>query len=393
MTERSSVAVRLSLFYAALFGVVGVQLPFWPLYLSAKGMTAAEIGQMLAAAYFVRVVTNPLVGHAADRRGERRPLLIALAAVSLSSTACFAPADGFAWLMIVTLVSSAAFTAMMPLGDALTLQSAAAHRLDYGRLRLWGSLSFIAVSGLAGLTLVDAPRSAILLCCLATLAFTLVAAWLLPEAASRRPNASARPIWPWLKHPTFVLFLAASSATQVSHMIYYGFATLYWRQAGLSGAVIGGLWAESVIAEVVLFACSARLVGRFGPGRLLASAGLAGVIRWSVLAATTDPWILAGIQTLHALTFAAGHLGAMHFIYRAAPPAMAARAQGIYASVSMGLVPGLAMLVSGSLYQRLGANAFLVMSAFAACGFVLSLRLLKVWSGGLRFEAHPPSDA
>jgi PPP family 3-phenylpropionic acid transporter len=160
-------------------------------------------------------------------------------------------------------------------------------------------------------------------------------------------------------------------------MIYYGFATLHWRAAGLSGAVIGGLWAEGVIAEVVLFACGATLVARFGPNLLLATAGIAGMIRWTVLGLTTDPWLLASVQALHAFTFGANHLGAMHFITRAAPPGLSARAQGIYSSVSMGVIPGLAMLVSGRLYQTLGGGAFLAMSALSALGFAMSLRLLR----------------
>jgi PPP family 3-phenylpropionic acid transporter len=166
-------------------------------------------------------------------------------------------------------------------------------------------------------------------------------------------------------------------------MVYYGFATLHWRAAGLSGAVIGGLWAEGVIAEVVLFTFGAALVGRFGPARLMASGAIAGVLRWTVMAATSDPWLLAAVQVLHAFTFGASHLGAMHFINRAAPPGLSTSAQGIYSSVAMGIVPGIAMLVAGRLYEDAGGGAFLVMSAVSAAGFALSLRLLRRWDGGV----------
>ena len=199
MNDRRSLSLRLSLFYAALFTVFGVQLPFWPLYLSAKGIGAAEIGQILAATYLIRILTNPLVGHAVDTGGGRRRPLIVLASVSLASTGLFAFADGFAALLGVTLISSSAFTAMMPVGDSLTLQCATTHRLDYGRVRLWGSLSFIAVASLAGMTLVDAPRPAILWACLAGLALTLAAAALLPDIRLERPKVGRIPwllCWP-----------------------------------------------------------------------------------------------------------------------------------------------------------------------------------------------------
>ena len=62
MTDRTlgrATAVRLSLFYAALFLVIGVNLPFAPSYLATKGMGEAEIGALLAAIQLSRLVGNP----------------------------------------------------------------------------------------------------------------------------------------------------------------------------------------------------------------------------------------------------------------------------------------------------------------------------------------------
>ncbi|PKU26545.1 MFS transporter [Telmatospirillum siberiense] len=383
MTGRPSITLRLSFYYAALFSVIGIQLPYWPLYLSSKGLAAAEIGWILAASYLVKALTNPLLGHITDRHGGRRKGLIILAILSLSTTTLFFWADGFAAVLLATLLSSAAFTAMLPLGDSLTLQSAVRHRLDYGRIRLWGSLSFIVISGLAGQFLIDAPRSAILLSCLAGLVLALLAAAQLPDLPQAPGKSRQQPIGELLSRPVFLLFLAVCSLMQASHMIYYGFATLHWHAAGLSGTVIGGLWAEGVIAEVVLFACGARLIARFGPGRLIACAGIAGAIRWAVLAATTDPLFLAPAQLLHAFTFGAGHLGAMHFIMRAIPAGLSARAQGIYSAVTTGIVPGAAMLMSGRLYQSLGGYAFLVMASLSLAAWALAQPMRRRWTGGL----------
>ena len=381
MSPRGSLSLRLSLFYGAIFSVIGIQLPFWPLYLSDKGMTPAQIGQIMASAFFIKIVTNPLVGHVVDRHGDRRLPLLALSLVAAVATAAFALADSFTALLLVTLASSAAFTAMMPLGDSLTMLCAGTHRLDYGRIRLWGSLTFIAAATLSGALLVDAPRAAILWSVFAGQGLSVAAVWLLPDI--RSPRAPPRqPLGALIASPPFLLFLATSSLTQVSHMIYYGFATLYWRAAGLSGGVIGALWAEGVIAEVILFAFGARLVARFGPGKLMAAAGIAGALRWTVLALTTDPWALASVQFLHAFTFGANHLGAMHFINRATPPGLSARAQGIYSSITMGVAPGLAMLVAGRLYEALGGHAFFVTSVLSAAGAGLSVLLMRRWHGG-----------
>ena len=375
MTDRGRLSLRLAALYAAVFTVIGIQLPFWPLYLSAKGLDPSEIGLLMAASYLVKIFTNPLIGQVVDRRGDRRRPLMWLAAASALVLALFVKASGFWVLLFLTLAFGAAFSAMMPLADSLTMLAGASHRLDYGRVRLWGSLSFIAASSLAGLFLVEAPPAAILWSVFAAQVLVLAATAALPDLRGGTSAGPPRPLRPLLADRGFQIFLATTSFLQISHMIYYGFATLHWRAAGLSGPLIGALWAEGVIAEVVLFAFGRQVVARLGPRRLLAIAGAAGILRWSVLGLTVDPLALACVQILHAATFGATHLGAMHFIAAAAPDGLSARAQALYASVTVGLAPGLAMLAAGSLYERLGGGAFMGMSLLAGLGLVLSFRL------------------
>ena len=90
----------------------------------------------------------------------------------------------------------------------------------------------------------------------------------------------------------------------------------------MTPSVIGWLWAEGVIAEIILFAFGVRLVRWMGPATLIALGGLAGAVRWSVTGLTPGLGILVVMQALHAFTFAATHLGAIYFISRRVPPAL-----------------------------------------------------------------------
>ena len=143
----------------------------------------------------------------------------------------------------------------------------------------------------------------------------------------------------------------------------------------MSEATIGWLWAIGVVAEVVLFAAGGRLVARLGPAGLLALAGAAGILRWSVLAFTTALVPLALVQVLHAFTFGAAHLGAMHFIARIAAPEWAASAQGLYTALSTGLIMGAMMLAAGWLYESAGGLGFLVMAGASLGGLLLAATL------------------
>src|SRR5476649_1220738 len=95
--------VRLSLFYAALFLVIGVNLPFAPSYLATKGMGEGEIGALLAAIQLSRIVGNPLIARAADAWGETRLPIIILCFASLIGFALFLVIDGFLGLFILSL--------------------------------------------------------------------------------------------------------------------------------------------------------------------------------------------------------------------------------------------------------------------------------------------------
>jgi PPP family 3-phenylpropionic acid transporter len=177
------------------------------------------------------------------------------------------------------------------------------------------------------------------------------------------------------------MFMLAAGASQVSHAVYYGFATLIWQQAGIDDRVIGVLWAEGVVAEVILFLFAARALARLGVTGMLLIAGIGGVLRWSGTALTSDLPLLFVLQILHAASFAAAHLAAMHFMQRAIPERAMSSAQGLYYALPLGIGMGLAMSLSGVLFRDHGGHAYLAMAAFSALSLGGTLLLRRYWRG------------
>lgn len=392
LRSRLPVAARLSLFYGALFSVIGFHMPYWPVWLEAQGMTAADIGTLLAAMLWAKVIGNPVFGRLVDSTGRRRGIMIGLSAASIAGFALFVPAQGFWMLLGLSVFTGASLWALMPLGENLTLLTVYERKgLDYGRIRLWGSVTFIAGSVLGGRLLQSLEADVILWAILAGVALTFLSCLLLPEVRSDRDKAETQaqtgptpPVTRLLRHPAFVLFLVSGSVIQASHAVYYGFATLDWRAAGLSGDMIGLLWAVGVVAEVALFAFGNRVVAAVGgPAPLILLGAAGGLVRWTVLGLTAEPLILMPVQALHALTFGATHLGAMHFIARAVPTAWSGRAQALYSSLGLGVAMGLAMGAAGWLYDLAGGTAYLAMTALALVGLVSAAALRTRWDGGV----------
>jgi PPP family 3-phenylpropionic acid transporter len=375
MSAALAASIRYAAFYGAMFLALGVYLPFWPVWLGSRGVTAEQIGVWFALASWIRVVSTPAIAQIADRVGRPRTVLAILAGTSALSFAAFYPTAGFWPILVVTVPALICIGALVPLGESETMAAVVRDGLDYGRVRLWGSLAFIVGTVGAGSLLRGRDPDFIL----ALIVLAMFAALLAALALPRQPSVAVggRRLRPTLllADRRFILFLVATSLLQASHATYYAFSVLHWQAAGLSETLIGWLWAEGVIAEVAFFAVSTRVLARAGPLSLLVAAGLAGVIRWAVLGATAALPAIVVVQLLHAATFGAAHLGAMHFIARTAPPGLAATAQGVYAAATGGIGLGLALLLAGGLYGISPASAFLAMAALSAGGTALAVVL------------------
>jgi PPP family 3-phenylpropionic acid transporter len=367
---RSTLTVRYASFYGGFFLTAGILLPFWPLWLENRGLGAVQVGLILALGPWGRVVANPIVAQIADRSGQAKTVLAIFAGLSVLAFAWFIPAQGFWWILAISLFATFCFPAMLPIGESQVMGAVLHHKLDYGRIRLWGSITFIVATLGAGRLLTGRDPDLVLYLVLTALVATFLATLLFPQQPDDASKKERSGIAVLLTQPQFVLFVITASLLQASHAVLNGFSTLHWRAAGISETVIGGLWAEGVIAEIALFSVSGFFVVRLGSIGLLGLAGISGIVRWIVLAQTTDLTALAAVQVLHAITFGAVHLGAMHYVARNAPLGLSATAQGIYASAT-GLAMGLAMVAAGGLFETFGGKAFFAMAAISATGTAL----------------------
>jgi PPP family 3-phenylpropionic acid transporter len=365
---------RLALFYAGLFVVVGIQLPFFPLWLKAKGLDAAAIGLVLAVPMAVRVLAVPAAARLADRRGALRTLLIASSCGAAAGYALVGWADGLASILFAFALTSVLATPMIPLADAYALKGLGLRGRAYGPVRLWGSAAFIAANFGAGLAVGYMPPTGYIWLTAAAAAATAAVSFALRPL---RPGGMAESAPPRERRrsrfaPGFLPVAAAASLVQASHAVYYGFSTLQWTAQGLGGAAIGALWAMGVAAEIVLFAFSARLPAAIGPRALLAIGALGATVRWAAMAFDPPAWLLPLLQFLHGLSFGASFLGSVQFLARAAPDGEAATAQGDLSTIQ-GIVMAAATGLSGLLYGRFGALAYVAMAGCAALGGVIVL--------------------
>jgi PPP family 3-phenylpropionic acid transporter len=367
--------VKLGSFYAAYFLFGGVQLPFFPLWLEARGLDARTIGMVIAVPTLVRIVATPIITHQADRHRALKATLLIGSMVGLIGMTAVGLVDGPIAILAAFTVAMAALSPMLSLSDAYALSGLGARGRTYGPVRLWGSVAFIAGNVGAGLVLeVIAPGHLIWLIVFTLMLVVAAAAALAPVDAGVRPASPPVTQSPklLLRDPAFLAVALASGLIQSSHALYYSFSTLQWRAEGLDGTVIGLLWGLGVAAEVALFALSGRLPAKVRPTALIAIGAAGAVVRWGAMAFDPPVALLPLLQLLHAGSFAATHLGLLGFMAQAVPRELAATAQGLVATWS-GIVSALATFVSGFVYAATGSLAYLVMAAMALVGLMSAL--------------------
>jgi PPP family 3-phenylpropionic acid transporter len=366
-------APRLAALYAAMFVVAGIALPFFPVWLKAKGLNAQMIGVVLAAPMLARILATPFAARIADRRDALRAAIIVTAALSVAGYLLVGLAEGPVAILIAYALSSFAFTPLMPLAETYALKGLAARGRAYGPVRLWGSAAFILGSFAAGFaTDVIPARHLIWLIAAASLLAAFAAVALAPVHTAQSMQSmhmeppTRRSV---LRDPAFVAGLVAASLIQASHAVYYGFSALQWRGMGLDGAAIAALWGLGVIAEIVLFALQGRLPPLFTPPVLLIAGALGAALRWSAMALDPPVALLPALQLLHAASFGATHLGMLGFVAAKAPPGQGATAQA-HLSIALGTIMAAATALSGTLYGNFGSLAYAAMASAAIAGGV-----------------------
>lgn len=367
--------MALSGFYFWHFSTVGIFIAFFSLYAKHLGFSSLEISVLAALHPLSRVLWPPFWGGLADRTGRRD---LVAAGASIAATASFAAyffADRFIPLFIAQLVFTFFWSTVLPLIEATTLEQASAGRIDYGRSRMWGSIGFIIMSVSIGPVLDRLGIRFALWAILACLSLGSVATLLAPRPQGERPRRSGSLI-NFLRRPGVRLFFLVGFLCQLSHATMYNFLSIHLAAEGFSNEAIGFLWAFGVICEVPVIRWSSALLGRFDRMHLITFSLFVGALRWLITALTTSYPLLLLAQGMHAVTFALFHVAAVTHTFSIVPHNLRARGQTIYSALSFGAGLSVGMLLSGSFYGRVGAQACFAASALVAlAAALLSLRL------------------
>lgn len=381
---------RMAIVYVLLFGATGVSLPFAGLWFRAQGLSGAEIGVLLAAPTLARLVVGPAVAIWADAFRARRTPIALLGLVAAAAYGATGLVEGFTAWLIAWFIAASAAAAMIPLTDVLTMKLGRRLGFAFAPTRSAGSVAFVAANVLMGALLLRADPDVIIVWIALASGLTALAAWAAPaepvsDGASPAGRERLAGLGRLVTDPTFMTAIFAVGAVQASHGFYYAFSAIEWKARGISEQTTGLLWAFSVAAEVAFmwWVEPWRRRRGLGPDVMLGIGAAAALLRWTAFALSPPAWMLWPLQALHALSFAAVFLAGLEIVEKLGSAERQTAAQTLSSALSSGVLIGLATLVSGPLYDAVGATGYLAMAALVAVG------ALAGWWVRARLAAQP----
>lgn len=384
LLARVSPEARAAIYHFTVFGPMGVASVYFGIWLANRGIRPEEVGIINAAPVLLMLVANVFIGRLADRARDWRSAIIVLSLFSGFVAFGLFFVSGFWGIILVWTLTMMPAAALVPITDAATLRMTQRRGTDFGIVRAWGTVGFMAMAIAAGPLIGWLGDAAFAPLFVAVAALRAVLSLQLPAFRGDRSSEAPAPAGPAVgklrevMKPWFIATLIGLGIVYSTHAAIGAFAALLWVEQGISEALIGPLIAVMAASEAVMMFLWSRFKVKVSARHLILIAALVAAFRWGVMAFSPPIWVLFPLQLLHSITFAVGYFGGIYFIANWTREEIAAEAQG-FSYVLQQAMSVIVLVGMGWCVQAFGAGAWLVLSGYALLGAVCVLVSLRLW--------------
>lgn len=375
---KTSAYTRAAMYYGALWASLALAVNFVAVDLNRRGITEFQWSVISALRSLIIFVVTPFVTRFADRRNARVKVLQAVLALNGLTMLLYMASDSFWGFMVVSLIVNLAGAGMMPLGDSIIVRMARKHSIQYGRLRLWGSIGYMTFGILGGILWdrIGGFEYLYWAGCISTLLVAIIAARLQEPLSDetkddQRQQANKKSVFRILRGDLLLAaFLIVAFLRASGELVFFTFSGLYIDQltnlAFFTGMMNGG----SAVLEIPTMLFVQRWIKKFGIETILITGLIVQASGLAIFAFNFNPWIMFVGATLRNVGFALFFISAVQFVDRRANAEDASTYQGLMSSISWGLAPLIVAPLGGWIYQAFSGQAVFIfatmISALAA---------------------------
>ena len=357
-------------FFFFYFAYVGLVSPYASLFFLDRGFNVIEIAVLMSMLQITRIVGPFSWGWLSDYLSNRVGIIRFCACLAALVFVCIFFLNSYMAFFVWMFVLHTILSSLMPLGESATVHALFKdNSFDkrYGRLRLWGSIGFIAMVLVAGELFQRKGIELYPIVGMIVLSLLALITFLLHEPKMERRKMVKGELLVVLFNPDVRWFLLSGFFMIFAHAALYVFYSLYLSNLGYNKFQIGLFWALGVFAEVIFFYFQSKVLSRLDAEVVLQASFGVGVVRFALIALYPLTPVLIFAQILHAGTFAAHHSAATKLLQRWFTGPLQARGQALMATISYGLGGTLGGLCAGWIWDAFQPRDVFVMSALA-CG-------------------------
>jgi PPP family 3-phenylpropionic acid transporter len=343
---------KLSAGYFWYFSILGMVVPFLPIYLDSKGFSSLQIGEILAIVTATKIIGPTLWAMLADKSGKQITIIRLGALLALICFSLLFFVEHYWPITFVLAIFSLFWTAILPQLEVLTLNSVRRNAKIYARIRLWGSIGFIALAIITGELIAQFHAQAFTFIGLFILLALLLSTLLLKQPKTSVTHLRvASSLMSKICAPGFILFFLSGLLLQVSFGPYYSFFALFLRDLAYPGYAVGFFISVAVVAEIMIFIFAGTLFKYFSIRSLMAMSLFITAIRWLLTAYYAGNAVALGaIQLMHAASFGVYHSASILFVQQHFDRHQQNRGQAIFQSGVYGIGGAIGAYCAGLLW-------------------------------------------
>ena len=376
----------LSTNYFLQFAVNGVFLPFWILYLTGvKNLTVLEASSVFSMLYLARFLGGIFLSpYLLKRYNISLSLKISVIAGILLALS-YGITNNKIILTLITFMFGLVYYTVAPFIESLASLFLKEEGIDYGKARTWGSVSFTLV-GIAAGGIIGYVGSIALYYILIILLVLYVVFMFLPQpklvrtlTVNKSDNNNTGKLYSWvLKDKNAILLILVIFLYQLSHTAYNNYNALYLESMNISAKWMSGLILNiSVIAEILFFIFSKKIIGKIKPTQLLVFCGIGAIIRWLMLAIFHNIYVFVVMQTFHAITFAVGHIAFILILNNRFNTEKIIDMQILYTAICYQLSMTIGLYIMGAIWDINSSLVFYVSAGIALVGTIFATRITE----------------
>jgi PPP family 3-phenylpropionic acid transporter len=359
--NRDPFPLRLFLIYFLFYAGQSIYSTYLNLFLAGEGLSASRIGLIVSVSTCFILAAQLFWGMASDRARSKNSVLLLLYGASAAAALFFYLGGGFWFLLAAVSLLSLFFYPIMPLQDNIMLESFENGRWDYGQIRTGGTIGYcVTVLGI-GFILQDRYRMIFLLIS-GILILCLAAAWGLRRIGGGRGELHRTPYRDALKNKTLLGMIAFNMAFSMGLNFFYNFYPIYFTSIGGTSSLIGTMMFVCALSEIPVLLVINRLVGRFGPGKILAAAGVVSALRWGLLFMLKNPFLIIAVNLLHGFGYTSFSYCTITYINRSVPRDLRATSQSANAMIGTIASRVIFGYAGGLIAEHLGTNYLILLA-------------------------------